>query len=385
MMDPVKLLLALNFSGFLRQTAHFTEAVDASGQYEQGQVADEDRDPKKDPGKTTLQKAFAKADVLGMLLERRRIAAWRETDAVEAIQIYSDASPVTGEELQGLVMDVLLRDNSVYTSTLPGSTLWYGHYDSISKVVALLWSLLLVVGTAVDTMRWLLDKVVCITTDFGNEHHTIEAPDFLEAFMMWAGGMALSEAALLVRYTHRLFPNALRLAGWSHTMGKIMHRVAKTAPTWPAILGCIRNLCSFWRVRSWRMHVKRVTRTFPDVNPKDLEHFTATVAKLRFETVDWCLKALKKVRTASETYVRLEIFANVKDRASLEETCRACRDSELWRFIAVVSDLVMAPLEGMRRWGMVCQCCQEARHARMHVHSKCKKTHRDDLPRQHNL
>ena len=98
-LDPVKMLLALNLVRMCRQTADLSNVVHAADEYQAGDVLDEDPARKKDHGKSTLQRAMAKADCLGMLLDRRRFAMWKATAAIVAIQVFSDASPVTGEEL----------------------------------------------------------------------------------------------------------------------------------------------------------------------------------------------------------------------------------------------------------------------------------------------
>ena len=155
-MDPVKLLLALNLVRMCRQTADIGNVTQASREYEAGDTIDEPRDRRMDPGKSTLQKAMAKADCLGMLLDQRRFAMWRVMGFLIAVQVFSDASPVTGEELQGLILQCLLRDGSVHSVTLPGSTLTYGQYGSIAKVVAFMWSLALSVGFEADRLSWVL-------------------------------------------------------------------------------------------------------------------------------------------------------------------------------------------------------------------------------------
>ena len=65
-----------------------------------------------DPGSSTFERAAARLDALDLLLERRRWAADRECDLVRSVTLYSDSSPVTGEELQGMVMDIMKHDNN---------------------------------------------------------------------------------------------------------------------------------------------------------------------------------------------------------------------------------------------------------------------------------
>jgi hypothetical protein len=371
-LDPVKLLLALNMVRMCRQAVDIANVVHASNEYQAGDVIDTPRPRDADPAKSSLQRAMARADVLGMLLDQRLFAMWRVLDLLVAVQVYTDASPVTGEELQGLILECLLRDGTVHSMVLPGSTLTYGQYGALAKVVALLWSLALCVGFSTDMLLWVLSKVNCITTDFGNEIRTLEAPNFVEAFVRWSHGRPLRDCAPLVMHAERLFPEAIRLVGWSHTLGGVMKKVCDVAPTWPVILSAIRCLCSFFRVQAWRHHLQFCLRDKPDVDPACLQSFTGQVATWRYETAEHVMRQLMKVRHVAEHYVVQELFQNFKDRTTLVDVLRHCRGKALWTFIAIVWTFVMQPLEGLRRWGMVCDCHEDERHEHPGKQFHCK-------------
>ena len=97
--------------------------------------ANAQRDASADPGPTTFERGEARLDVLDMLLLRRRWKADRLNDNVIAVNLYSDSSPVTGSELQGMVMDITRRIGDPSRITLPGATLFYGNYSALAKGV----------------------------------------------------------------------------------------------------------------------------------------------------------------------------------------------------------------------------------------------------------
>lgn len=178
------------------------------------------RDSTDDPNKTSLQRAQSKADVVSMLLDRREFRADRIHDLIDSIGIYTDASPIVGAELQGMVADVVKVDGTPPRRiTLPGSTLTYGHFNIVCKSMALVWAIWLCVGMDIQDFRYFCDKVVAITTDGGLELHTVELADCAKAFLAWVAGRQLYTCRDLVCHDRRLFPNSLRLVGWSHTFG----------------------------------------------------------------------------------------------------------------------------------------------------------------------
>ena len=76
-------------------------------------------------------------DIVDCLVGRRKMMAWLCKDMIKAITLYSDASPVTGTEVQGCVADVLLHDDTLHRIVLPGASLSYGKYDAVNKCIAL--------------------------------------------------------------------------------------------------------------------------------------------------------------------------------------------------------------------------------------------------------
>ena len=249
-MDPIKMVDAVSCSLKLRQVEEFSDALDDATRYNHS--GDDDppvRDRTADPSRTTIERAKARLDTVGMNIERRIFAEEMAEDSIEAISCYSDASPVVGAEIQGMLVDFIHRDGSVRKTTLPGSTLQYSKCDAINKTLAFVWAAWLVCGPLLAGLEYFFSHVISMTTDFGVESHTLSVPWVLPAFMAWVDGRPLEECAHLIDFNRRLFGRALRIAGWNHCCANIMKRVAKIAPTWPQIIAAVCQLCTFSAIR----------------------------------------------------------------------------------------------------------------------------------------
>ena len=158
-----------------------------------------------------------------------------------------------------------------------------------------MWCIWLIAGPSADDVLWFISLTTSFTTDFGNEMHLLEMPDVVDALMAWADGVPLSRVQPLVHHDRRLFARALRVAGWSHTLGGIMKSVASKFKDWPEHLSSLRIICKTFRNESYREHVKsKLKRNLSDEEKKTLKSFTAGFAKWRYETgsaaADPCLR-----------------------------------------------------------------------------------------------
>ena len=81
--------------------------------------------------------------------------------------MFTDSSPVTGEEFQGMIADIVFKNGSLRRLTLPDASLGYCNFDAVSKAVSLLWASWLVAGPSERRMRFFLGKVQSIVTDGG--------------------------------------------------------------------------------------------------------------------------------------------------------------------------------------------------------------------------
>jgi len=352
----VKLLNAVAFANHLRDTDAFGEALLDAKRYE-GDESEEEitRDRSNDPCTSTLIKAASKLDCVGMLIERR---IWHEEvagDLVKSINAFSDASPVTGAEIQGMLVDVCHKDGTVRKVTLPGANLSYGMTDAISKMMAFLWSAWLCFGPTLQHMRYFVEHMTCWTTDMGTENQCVTIPDCLEAFLAWVGGLPLEACWPMIRFDRRLFHRALRVGGWNHSLGNIMKRVAKSCVFWPEALDHIRCLIRFFRNETYSDWVLKVLGHKID-NLKKKMAITVQTAKWRFETVAEALRQLGETRQLCEHELDEAMFENAQDKVHIRDVFLACKDKRFWLFVVHVSVWVMGPLEHIRRWALICGC-----------------------------
>ena len=145
-----------------------------------------------------------------------------------------------------MIVDVCKFCGTVRRVLLPGGSIFYGQQGAIQKTMAFVWAVWLLFGPDEYHLHAFVDRVVCWTTDFGVEVHSIETPDCITAFLAWIGGTALSAVAPRVRHGTRLFKRAMRIQGWSHCFGNMMRRVASSYQFWQEVLECLRHVCRFF-------------------------------------------------------------------------------------------------------------------------------------------
>jgi len=334
------------------------------------------RDKSQDPVKSQILAAQGRVDLVGMCIERRIYHQEMADGVIEAINCYSDSSPVTGSEIQGMLVDVCHVDGSVRRVTLAGGSVYYGNQSAIAKTMLFLWSVWLSFGPGINHMEYFISKVACWTTDNGVEGHSVELPDCLRALMAWIGGKPLDEVRPLVNFERRLFYKSLRILGWGHTWGNVMSRVAKAYKWWPEVLANVQVLCRFYRNASWREWIGRAIVPFPLDDATTLLHFTASTAKWRFETIVDTFAQLTPMRPLSEKLTE-ELFANAQEKLFIADVLKASRDERTWKFMGLSGRWIFQRLEHCRRWGMICGCteCNDRRKAGA-KHVSCPKNGR---------
>ena len=371
--DPVRVIHCINVAQHLRQPALFQEVLEGCVDYLGLEEANPNitHDYALDPTRRPMDRGLARADVVAMSLQRRLFKQWRQEDRIKSINIYSDASPVVGAELQGMVIDVNMKDDTTDRIILPGSTLAYGFAGTMSKSVALVHALWLVCGPSAEDLRWVCSKVLSMTTDFGVEMHLLEAPDMIDAYLAHMTGTPFDRLAPLVKHDVRLFARALRIAGWSHTLGGIMKTAAETFPGWPMYLKHERALCKFFKNVTYRQHiVRKLGHRFPELRA-DLRGFTAGFAKWRYETEVEVLRQLLKLRDLCENKIDPALFTGAQDQEEIGGVFKACKDAGFWKWANAAHRDILSRLETCRKWGMVCN------------HSSCEKLRKDSNYKKH--
>ena len=146
-------------------------------------------------------------------------------------------------------------------------------------------------------------------------------------------------------------------------MGNLMKAIAESCPRWSVIKAHLSSLCQVLRNKTWRTHIQRCL-TAPGADVSQLNHFTASLTKWRYETVDDVLEQLTKARLLLAGKVRAECFINPQDRVMIDNFIIACNAAWLWTYIQHAGVEVFHPTELSRHWGMVCPCPEhrDARH-----------------------
>jgi hypothetical protein len=212
-------------------------------------------------------------------------------------------------------------------------------------------------------MEWFFSKIKSLTTDMGGEFKLIDAPNVLYAYMRRIQGVPMASLMGTIDLTSRLFSRALRIAGWGHLFGNLMKASTRSVPDWPRILDLTRSLCRFFRNPTWRKHlVRKLGPVYPGIALL-LKKFKGKLAKWRYETLAQVFESLLKLRLLCETHLInvVEIMGKTQMKETIADVQTACRWSEFWVFIACFYGNILQPLEGARRWGLVCACCREWR------------------------
>ena len=355
--DPLRSLNALGVVQYLKSSRFFKATLKASHRYDHSAARPDPVEP--DHSRTNLDKQMSTLDLVDMLIQRRRFEADRIHDRIVSIHIYSDSSPVTKEELQGMIMDIFYTDGEPRRVVLPGCTLSYGCFNVVSKAIALVWAVWLVAGPSEEAVQFFFEKVASIVTDHGTELQLLTVPNLVKAFIRWNSGVPLAHCASLVDDSSRLMPNALRISGWCHAWGNLMKEILHVCPRWPTVLDQIRSMVSFWRNRTWRKWVARaVGATVPD--PSIFDHAPPSMAKWRYETIAVTMSFLHGMRDVCEHRLRPEMFANAQDKAEIKKVFEICADSSFWKFISCAHVKVFQDCELSRHWGLTCPCAAHA-------------------------
>ena len=89
---------------------------------------------------------------------------------------------------------------------------------------------------------------------------------------------------------------------------------------------------------------------------------SAGFAKWQYETLAECKCQLRPLRQIAKRFIGEDTCSHFQDREMQKAVVGACRNQRLWKiFIEAVGREVLSPLEQVRRWCLVCQCCIERR------------------------
>jgi hypothetical protein len=369
--DAVDTLRYLKHAGNLKDLSKADESlVDAIAAAcgEEFELADRVYDNKPQQYKRSqLYHARRKLDAVGMLVERRELKdlCRNRPDELVSAHLFTDASPVTKSELQGMILELCMACGAILVFVMPGVMMHYGSNSVFDKALAFIWALHLMLGTDVGDLKWLCGKIGSVTTDMGTELGFIDVPDLIQAFILRRQGVPMDDLAATIDPSSRLVPNALRVPGWSHIFGNLMKSAGKGFQRWPEKLTAMRTLSKFFRNDTW---VKEVIRKLKDVYPDVVTllkgGFKASFIKWRYETLFKVVEALLKLRFLCQNHLihAAALFGdNNQDKELMDDFQNACRWVDLWVWMKVFFARELEPLEGTRRWGLVCACCKPLR------------------------
>ena len=154
-----------------------------------------------------------RCDCASMRLWRKVVRHLKATVPASSLHfyIYIDSSP-EWRGLEVLATSIDIFDGQTYTRRLlPVVSLERCQLDLVGKAVSLLWQLWLVFGPSFANLKFVVDRVRAVCTDFGTESGIANMPDMLREFF-WLLDPEFDRAP----HDDFTFGRALQLPGWRH-------------------------------------------------------------------------------------------------------------------------------------------------------------------------
>ena len=128
--SAISMLKYFQFTSFIRDVRDTRDAVEgavdclASDDEEVGDVLD----GRATPARSGILAARLRIDAVSSLLQRRVLhTAMQVPRGILSVHIQSDGSPVTGDEIQGMIMDICYGNNHIERTILLGVQ-FQGHF-----------------------------------------------------------------------------------------------------------------------------------------------------------------------------------------------------------------------------------------------------------------
>jgi len=197
-------------------------------------------------------------------------------------------------------------------------------------------------------------------TDCGTEFNVVEMPNVVKEYLSHPQGQIMEGFG--VEEKRHLFPNAIRIPGWSHSHDWILKRALTELPFWSTYLENARLLCWFLNNDSYREAFARdlkfalegATLEELDWDPAAGTEFHANFAQWRFGTFALVAGRLHAAKGALQAGFVHEHFA-CKDSTKLANVNRVVYDPLFWTQNFVVHILAQRS-EDSRQWGLGCVC-----------------------------
>ena len=137
-----------------------------------------------------------KLDTFTMNIERRyfkNIFEHRRDEVVSA-HVFADGSPVTGCELQGMILQLVFVDGTIEEFIMSGVVLDFGEARLIDKAQAFLYSLTLIAGIDHGELRWLISKICFCYDRHGHRDRALRCARFFTCISPTPNGRAARAA-----------------------------------------------------------------------------------------------------------------------------------------------------------------------------------------------
>ena len=239
--------------------------------------------------------------------------------------LFCDGSPQwRGLELYAATLD-FFHELVFKRFLLPAVYLSRGQLDALSKTVALLWQVSLLVGARL--LQMYLSRVRAVLTDGGTERLILDSTLTIEEFFWYVKVRTPAGT----RPRQPLFPRALRILGWKHQFDLILRKGLVNLDWFPAWLQQFKDLVRLVRDRNIVASLCKGLR-------RDLLSGLATLlegaevpsfAAWRWTTLDKCCRAVHTFLDSLRVNFDPTALASMRDTRHLQSVTRSLR-SELF-------------------------------------------------------
>ena len=299
-----------------------------------------------------LRAARVRIDVVAMHGFR---AWWRSLDHASgrvAVNLWVDGSPQwRGVEMYATSAEVWNGDE-VRRWILPCVALRSEQMDAISKLIALMWSIFLVIGPEEEVLRGFFASVSGICTDHGTESQLIDMPDIVHDFMSYVGGHPLGFPV-----EGYLFQHGIASQGWKHVFDGALCRSLGALRWWPKFLARLKALTAIMRDRNKN---KAIQRMFAQ---KGMDYLVECVrdahlpnfAQWRWTTLDGVVRGIDGFLDSLRANVDFTLFNRSRDPTGVRLAEEACKDP-IWRHQYSLVRFCAKSTGRLLRWGGSCDC-----------------------------
>lgn len=268
-----------------------------------------------------------------------------------------DASPKLKREISALQIESFpLGDPTGYQRVwAPGSTLAHGAASTTHKIYLFIWGLFLMFGPTVKQLRSFLADVQFAVTDAGGEMGIADSLDVLPAWFHWV--RKLPGDPPVPDGSSYLMPNCVKVSGWGHMFGNVVHRAAASLPRWPVIQKHLHTIVRFLREEEYRFAWADFAERYGSLEDAEKLRapFLGSFVQTRWESILVAFVEVDRVASAFHRSFDVALFSSVKDAALVREVQAIKHNKWFWAFVQEFSGVSSILLEALF-WGFGCAC-----------------------------